>query len=202
MAYRMRGTYVASCDCNQICPCPVDGQPTGPGGECRGVLVVDIREGNLDQTDLAGVKWALYNHFPSNVTSGNWKVGVVVDERASDEQAQALERIVSGQEGGVFGDFVPLVGEYLGMDRASVNLENGRGSIGGVGEFAFEPHKAADGSEVKVRGAMFAFAPEYTIGTTSGRLQLKVGEIESVYGESADFEWASEVASEAPRGRA
>jgi hypothetical protein len=47
-------------------------------------------------------------------------VSLVVDEGASNEQAQAIERIDSGQEGRPFGDFVPLIGEYLGMERAPV----------------------------------------------------------------------------------
>src|SRR6266511_4299164 len=48
---------------------------------------------NLDDTDVSGVNVALYNLFPSNLTAGNWKVGLVIDDGASDEQASALERI-------------------------------------------------------------------------------------------------------------
>src|SRR5919198_1093282 len=107
MAWRIAGSYAASCSCNLICPCPVDGTPTGPGEECKGFLVFSVREGNLDDTDLSGVNFALYNHFPSNLTAGNWKVAIVVDEGASSAQTQAIERIVSGQEGGPFGDFGP-----------------------------------------------------------------------------------------------
>src|SRR6266542_763697 len=112
MAYTIKGTYAAVCDCSLLCPCPVDGPPTGEGDQCHGLLVFDVREGNLNGTDLSGVAFALYNHFPSNLTSGNWKVGIVVDDGASDEQAQAIERIVSGDAGGPFGEFKPLIGKY------------------------------------------------------------------------------------------
>jgi hypothetical protein len=198
MAYRIAGTYTAVCDCRNICPCPVDGTPTGPNDQCLGVAVFRIDDGNLDDTSLGGVSFALYNHFPANITSGNWKVAIVVDDGASDEQAHAVERIISGQEGGPFGEFVPLVGEYLGMERATVSLENGNGSVAGKSEFSFEPFPAADGSTVKVHGAMFGFAPEYTIGKSSGKSDAfgLSFTADGNYGEHADFEFSSEVVGE------
>jgi hypothetical protein len=202
MAYRIAGKYIASCDCSLVCPCPVDGPPTGPNGECHGVAVFGISEGNSDGTDLSGVNWALYNLFPSNISSGSWKAGIVVDSGASDEQAQALERIVSGDEGGPFADFKPLIGEYLGMDRASVTLEGKRASVEGVGDFTFEPFTGPDGSETTVSKAMFGFAPQFTIGRSSGRTKTKVAEIDPVYGESADYEFSSEMGAEEIRPRA
>jgi hypothetical protein len=37
------------------------------------------------------VQTAKSNFWPSNLTAGNWKVGVVVDDAASDEQTQTLD---------------------------------------------------------------------------------------------------------------
>ena len=196
MAYRIAGRYVAGCNCAALCPCPVDAPPTGPGGECRGVLVFDIREGSLDETDLGGTTLALVNHFPSNLTSGNWTVGIVVDEGASDEQAQALERIISGEEGGPFGEFKPLIGDYTGMQRARVKLNGTSGSIGGVADFQFEPFTGPDGSPTTVKGAMFGFAPEYQVGKASGRAEAQGEAFDLSYGESADFEFSTEMAGE------
>ena len=93
MGYTIGGTYLASCNCRLLCPCPVDGTPTGPNDECHGAAAFRIDTGNLDGVDLAGVKFALLNHFPSNITSGNWKMGIVVDA-GSDEQAQAVEQMI------------------------------------------------------------------------------------------------------------
>jgi hypothetical protein len=202
MAYRIAGKYIASCDCSLVCPCPYDGPPTGRDGECHGIIVFDTSEGNLDATDLSGVRWALYNHFPSNLSSGNWKVGIVVDTGASDEQAQAVERIASGQEGGPFGEFVPLIGDYLGMDRAGVSVSDKGGSLDGIGEFTWEPFAGPDGSETTVSKAMFGFAPTFTIGRTSGRYTTKVGATDAVYGESASYEFTSEMGAEEVRPRA
>ena len=205
MAYTISGTYLAACSCMNICPCPVDQTPTDPNGkgECRGYAVFAIREGNLGGTDLGGVKFALYNLFPSNLTAGNWNLGVIVDEGASEEQAQALERILSGQEGGPFADLSALVGQYDGMERAGLTLSDGETpsmSIAGRAEFSFEPHRALDGSAVTVKGAPFAFAPEYQIGKASGRGDI-YGGFDARYGEySEKFSFSSEGAPEV-RGR-
>jgi hypothetical protein len=178
----------------------VDGPPTGPGGQCRGTAIFDVKEGDLDGTDLGGVAWALYNHFPSNLTAGNWEVGIVVDESASDEQAQAIERIASGQEGGAFADFAPLIGSYAGMSRGRVSRDGNSGSVAGIGDFQFDAITGPDGSPTTVKGAMFAFAPEFTVGKTSGHGTVLGEEVDWVYGESADFEYTSETTDIHARG--
>ena len=116
MAWRISGTYVGSCSCNLVCPCPVDGPPTTADGQCHGVNVFRIADGNLDDTDLSNINVGMLNFFPSNLTSGGWKMGIVVDEGASDEQANALERIFKGDEGGAFEQFAGLTDEWLTSD--------------------------------------------------------------------------------------
>jgi hypothetical protein len=202
MPYRIAGKYLASCDCSLVCACPYDGPPTGRDGQCHGLALFDISQGNLDDTNLSGVRWALYNLFPSNMSSGSWKVGIVVDTGASDGQAQAVERIVSGQEGGPFGDFVPLIGEYLGMDRAAISMSDKGGSVGGIGEFTWEPFIGPDGSETTVSKAMFGFAPMFTIGRSSGHYTSKTGETDAVYGESASYEFSTEMGPDVVHPRA
>ncbi|HEV8602378.1 MAG TPA: DUF1326 domain-containing protein [Gaiellaceae bacterium] len=192
MAYTIKGTYVASCNCVGLCPCPVDGTPTAEGGQCRGAAAFAINEGNLDDTDLGGVNFALYNYFPSNITAGNWKVGIVVDDGASDEQAQAIERIISGDEGGPFGDFKPLIGDYAGMERASIIVSDGSVTVAGKSEYTFEPYTGPDGSPTIVRGAMFGFAPEFQVGKTTGESDAFDLSFQSSYGEKAEFEYSTE----------
>ena len=134
MAWRIAGTYVGSCSCDVICPCPVDAPPNNPDGgtECTGAGVFHIAEGSLDDVDLSNVNFAFYNYWPSNLTAGNWKVGVVVDDAASDEQTQALNRILSGQEGGTFGELAQLMTEFLGTERGTVSFSDGETPTGAV----------------------------------------------------------------------
>jgi hypothetical protein len=204
MSWEMSGTYVANCNCALICPCPVDGPPTGPNGECRGVAVFHIASGKLDDTDLSGVDFAFCNWFPSNLSAGGWKVGVVVDEGASEGQAGALERILHGDAGGPFADFAALYGEWLGVERASVTFSDGdtpSGSVAGRASLAFEPLPGPGGGFTTVKNAMFGFAPEFSVGKATGHSDLFGLEFEGAYGETADFTFASEMAENAPKGR-
>lgn len=204
MAWSMSGTYVGHCHCRLLCPCPVDATPTGPGDECKGVAVFHIKDGSLDDTDLSGTTFAFVNFFPSNLSAGNWKVGVVVDEGASDGQAGAIEKILRGDEGGPFADFAALYGEFLGVERAPVKLSNGdrpSGSVGDQSNFTFEPLEGPGGTQTTVKNAMFGFAPEFRVGRAPGHSNVFGIEFDGDYCETADYEFSSEQAEEAPKGR-
>lgn len=194
MAWRMEGDYIASCSCNVVCPCPVDGIPTDPNGkgECRGVAVFHVDSGNLDDTDVSGVTFAFVNYFQSNISAGNWKVGVVVDEAASDTQTEALGKILSGEVGGPFAEFAPLIAENLGLERAKVGLSADGGSVGGMSSFTWEPFRGADGNPTTVSNGAFAFAPVFEIGRTKGKSNVFGLEFDSNYGEAAHFSYSSE----------
>jgi hypothetical protein len=205
MAWRISGTYLASCTCHLLCPCPVDGPPTSDDGQCHGIGVFQIADGNLDDTDLSGVNLGLVNLFPSNLTSGNWKLGIVVDESASDDQAAALERIVKGEEGGVFEQFAALTDEWLGMERGPVTFSDGDKPTASIGDSTttFEPLAGPEGSgaQTTVKNAAFGFAEEFRVGHAPGKVSVFGMDFETTYGESADYEFSSEIAEGAPAGR-
>jgi len=192
MGYTIAGTYMAACNCRLICPCPVGALPTGPDDQCHGAAVFRIDRGSLDDVDLSGIAFGLMNHFPGAITDGNWKMGVVVDDSASDAQAQAIETILSGQAGGPFAEFAPLIGEFTGVQRGKVSMSDGKGSIGGVGDFTFEQLTGPDGSPTTERNAMFGFAPEFRLGKTSGKFTAFGFDAQASYGENAEFEYSSE----------
>lgn len=199
MSYQIAGTYVAVCNCSAICPCPVDGRPTTEDGSCLGSLVFDIKEGNLDGTDLSGTLVALYNLFPSNLSAGDWTIGLVIDDGASDEQAGALEGIFRGNEGGPFGEFAGLISNVAGVERGRITVSDGdrpSASIEGKTEFSFEPFTGPDGSPTTVSNAMFGFAPTYKIGKGSGHSEAFGLSFDAQYGESADFEFSTEMAGD------
>jgi hypothetical protein len=203
MAWSISGTYAANCSCRLVCPCPVDGTPTGPNDTCQGVGVFHIADGSLDGTDLSDVNVALVNHFPSNISAGDLRIGIIVDEQASEDQASALERIFKGEEGGTFGDLAALYGEWLGAERGAVEFSGGEQPTFSIGEASvtFEPLVAPDGSHTTVKGAAFGFAPEFRIGRGPGHVSALGVEFDGQYAETADYEFSSEQPEGAPRGR-
>ncbi|GAA4908077.1 DUF1326 domain-containing protein [Streptomyces coeruleoprunus] len=206
MTWSISGNYIAGCSCAVICGCAVDAKPRGAQGreECLGVNVFHVADGRLDDLDLSGVDFALYNRFPSNMSAGDWKIALVVDNGASDEQASALERILSGDEGGPFGELSQFYGEYLGMERAGVSLsdtDKPRLSVEGKSDIEYEALTGPDGGPTTVKNAMFGFAPEYGIGKAAGRSDAFGLSFDASYGEKGEFAFSSEQPEGAAIGR-
>jgi hypothetical protein len=198
MGYTISGTYLADCSCDLLCPCPVDGKPNHPDGQCWGNGVFHVEKGSLDDVDLSGVDVGMTVHFPSNFSAGNLTMQIFVDPGASDEQANALERIFSGQAGGPFGEMAPLFSD-LSVTRSKVSYSDGdqpSASIEGVGDLSFQGVAGPDGSPTVVRNAPFGFAPEFRVGRSGGEATIAGQSVEMKYAEAAAFEYSSEAAGE------
>lgn len=63
-------------------------------------IVFDVRERAVDGTDIAGCKVVLIADTPKVMTDGNWRVGVFIDDHATDAQFDKLVQVFSGQLGG------------------------------------------------------------------------------------------------------
>ena len=193
MAYNIKGEYVVNCNCALVCPCGVDGPPTTKNGECLGAQVLHITEGTKDGLDLSGIDVGWVYHIPGNVTGGNWTMAIALDPSVPDDKVQALEQIFFGKDGGAFGDFAPLIGTFLKTERVPVTFTGGKEPKGSIGKSAlgFSPLVGADGNPTTIKNAMLGFAPEYEIGKGSGSTDLAGIAFESIYGEHANFEFAS-----------
>src|SRR5207342_2854914 len=91
---------------------------------CRVTLVFNIREGQIEGTDIGGLRVAMIADTPKVMTEGNWRLGVFIDERATDDQLDKLVQVFGGQLGGPMAGLAPLVGEMLGVERATIDIED------------------------------------------------------------------------------
>ena len=124
MSWSMTGEYVETCSCELMCPCNLSLDHGATYDFCRVTLVFDIREGEIDGTDVGGLKVAAIADTPKVMTEGNWKLGVFVDDQASDEQADKLVQVFGGQLGGPMAALAPLIGEMLGVERAPIEVRH------------------------------------------------------------------------------
>jgi len=122
MPWNLKGSYVETCSCELMCPCNLSFDH-GATYDCgRVCLVFNIREGEIDGTQIGGRKVAMIADTPKVMTEGNWRLGVFVDDGASDEQFEGLVQVFSGQLGGPMAALTPLVGEMLGVERAVIEV--------------------------------------------------------------------------------
>src|SRR6478752_3452138 len=100
MSWHLRGNYVETCSCELMCPCALSLDHGATYDFCRATLVFSIREGEIEGTDIAGRRVVLIADTPKVMTDGNWRLGVYVDDQASDEQFDKLVKVFGGQMGG------------------------------------------------------------------------------------------------------
>ncbi len=124
MPWSLKGSYVETCSCELMCPCNLSFDHGATYDYCRVVLVFNIRDGQIDGTSIAGRKVAMIADAPKVMTEGNWRVGVYIDDQATDEQFDRLVRVFSGQMGGPMAALAPLIGEVLGMERAAIEVDD------------------------------------------------------------------------------
>jgi hypothetical protein len=124
VSWSLKGSYVETCSCELMCPCNLSMDHGATYDYCRATLVFEIREGQIEGTDIGGCRIAIIVDTPKVMTEGNWRLGVFVDEQATDEQTEKLVQVFSGQLGGPMAGLAPLVGEMLGVQRAKIEMHD------------------------------------------------------------------------------
>jgi hypothetical protein len=95
----LEADYLQACNCDYGCPCEFSAPPTP--GFCHGVGVWRIEKGNYDNLSLDGLGLGFAAKWPKAIHEGNGTVCLFVDEKASQEQRDALLQIGSGAAGGL-----------------------------------------------------------------------------------------------------
>jgi hypothetical protein len=152
MTWRLDGTYFESCSCDTICPCTWSALTAKATlDRCRALLAYHVDSGDIDGVDVSGLSFALFLDTPPVMSEGDWRVGVYLDDDASDQQADQLGAVLSGQLGGPPAMLGPLIGEMLGVERAQITYdEDGRGHhvrIGEATDLGVEDFVATEGGD-------------------------------------------------------
>lgn len=128
-AWNAKGKYYEVCNCDVICPCRrVDGVAGGKSttGTCEFAVSWTVDEGQADGVDLAGGKVVIAGYFTDDGPSMTpWTVLLYVDDRCTDEQAKALEKIFLGKAGGdTLNNFAQAFGEIIDVRRVRIELDH------------------------------------------------------------------------------
>lgn len=123
-SWQITGDYFETCSCTFLCPCLPSNfaaQPTK--GDCYFGFVWHIERGRHGNVALDGLNFAVVGLAPGPFGAGNLSVGVVLDERATPEQQQAITAIASGQAGGPMAALAPLIGKFLGTQVKPIHYQ-------------------------------------------------------------------------------
>ncbi len=155
----------------------------------------------MEGTDVSGLTVAAVCDTPKVMSEGNWRLGVVIDAEASDEQAEKLGGVFSGALGGPMEALGPLVGENLGVERQPIEVqEDGLTHsvrIGDEVDFEIEdivPFGVGDReNRSRSRGIFHPAASEFTVSrATRSKINAFGIQYEAKAGFSAsEFAWAA-----------
>ncbi len=148
MAWRLEGTYFENCNCDVLCPCGASSLVLPADKErCQVVLAYHVERGEIEGVDVSDRTVLVVADTPAQMSDGNWRVGLIMDDGTSEEQTQALGGVFGGQKGGPMEMVASLIGEMLGVEHAPIEYEND----------GFRHRlKAGDGIEIEVED----FVPE------------------------------------------
>ena len=93
--WMVRGVEYGNCNCAYGCPCQFSAPTTN--GNCEAVVTGHIEEGHFGDTKLDGLNWALLVWWPGEIAEGYGRQQAIIDERADDDQREALRKILHGE---------------------------------------------------------------------------------------------------------
>jgi hypothetical protein len=201
MAWSLRGRYFENCNCDVVCPCVASLALGADNDRCTVVLVFHVDTGDIEGVDVGDLTIAAFADTPKYMHEGNWRLGVLVDDRASEDQAAKLGAVFGGQLGGPFEGLVPLIGEQLGVQRVPMEFtsEGGRNRLrmGEIGDLETEdvvPFGIETGEAARLTGVFHPAGSELRI-SKAGESRLNVFGLEPALagkaGFSADFAWSA-----------
>jgi hypothetical protein len=199
VAWTLQGTYFETCSCEVVCPCTASLALGADYDRCRVTLVFRVADGDVDGTDVSGLTVAAVADTPKVMTDGNWRLGVYIDAAASDDQAAKLGAVFGGQRGGPMEALGPLIGENLGVERATIEVtEDGlRHSvkIGDAIDFEIEDvvsFGVESGKPARLTGIFHPAGSELTIAkATRSSIDAFGIEYEGKSAFSSPFSWAA-----------
>lgn len=145
--WAIKGFEFGNCNCAPGCPCQFSQLPSD--GTCEAIDVIRIDEGHYGDVRLGGLYCGFMVKWPGAVHEGNGQMQLFIDDKASDDQVAALEKIMTGQDTAefatmfnVFSLMCPTKHETL---RAGITMEYdadsgiGHAKIGDIAEVDVKP---------------------------------------------------------------
>jgi hypothetical protein len=159
--YQLEGTLLEVCSCETLCPCWIGEDPDY--GTCEAVVAYNLTTGTIRGVDVSGLTLVNVAHIPGNVLEGNWRIAMHVDDRASDEQMDAIIDCFTGKLGGPLADLAQLVGEVVTIEKAPMehSIVDGAGTlkVGDRVDCTMHPYRGPDGSVTTLNNSVFSTVP-------------------------------------------
>jgi len=96
VSWELKGMEYGNCNCAYGCPCQFNALPTY--GNCQYLLFARVDQSRYNYVNLDGVCFAMFGEYPEAVHLGNGTQQLVISDGTSDEQQEAIRRIVYNED--------------------------------------------------------------------------------------------------------
>lgn len=144
--WRFSAKHLVYCSCDFGCPCDANAPPTYTS--CEGAVSYEIETGHYRDTKLDGLRFVVAFHFPQAIHHGNGTLHPIIDERADEDQRNALLTIMSGEDqpaSTMFAIFAAITETVVSPEFLPIEFEfdlegrTGRMAVPGLMECENEP---------------------------------------------------------------
>jgi hypothetical protein len=95
-SWEIKGRELVNCTCEYGCNCQFNGLPDK--GHCHAVAGIQIDTGHYGTTKLDSLRIAAIFKWPGPIHEGNGEAIAFVDEKANEQQRDAILKILTGQD--------------------------------------------------------------------------------------------------------
>ena len=198
--WEFKGRELVNCNCEYGCNCQFNALPDK--GHCQAVAGIQIDEGHHGDTRLDGLRIGAIFKWPGPIHEGHGEALAFVDQRADDQQREALLKIMTGQDTDPFATMFAVYAStvetmhppvFTKIDfEVDVDGRRGRLSVPGYVEMTGEPIRNKVSGEESRAQIVLPNGFEYAVAdigsassrTTGGPMHVDFG---NSYGQFANL---------------
>ena len=200
--WEIHAKHVANCNCAYGCPCQFNALPTY--GTCEAAEGIKIEKGFYGDISLYGLTAGLIAKWPGPIHEGNGERQVIIDDRSSQAQREALEKILTGQDTEKMATICWVINEMTTIHHetlfkrvlveADIDSRKGRVNVEDVFHLDAEPIKnPVTGEAHRIRidipnGFEFAIA-EMASGTTNTEGIIDLTNNKDTHSHFSELHW-------------
>jgi hypothetical protein len=198
VSWNLKGSYFETCSCELMCPCNFSFDHGATYDYCRVTLVFNISDGEIEGTDVSGLKLAVIADTPKVMTEGNWRLGMFVDEARQTNRWRSSRRSTAGRRAARWQAWPADRRAARGRARAdrgrgggpsSQRPDRNRDRLRGRGH---RPLRIETGEPVRITGMFHPVGSELTAAeATRSQISAFGIEYEGKTGLSSAFSWAA-----------
>ena len=119
--WKVKGLYCETCNCESVCPCYSQQMPSQ--GFCEGPCIWHIQQGSYGAVKLDGLTVIMVQRCDGHMRDSMWKCWFYIDDRATDEQFEALKNVFTAKAGGYIGKIYASLWNVLSVERAKIEVK-------------------------------------------------------------------------------